>query len=500
MESKTKKRSMVWMLLLLFFLSWTLFFCMQSYPDNDFYNMASAGRWVVEHGIMRTNPFFVEKGWPTVLQQWPYAAALYQIYAWFGIIGLNVFVWIQGVIMASLGYAYMRIRGVTPLTALCCAPLFCLFMAGYINCRPEMLSNSLILIQLISLEKYAAEKELRFLLPIPLVFWIEANVHTTFWVFHVLFLLPYCFRFRKLQNRSIGWKAGLGILACSVPLVFLNVYGARAALLLFHSGSVRKIQIGELLPIDGLSVHMLYFLFGVCLYFYLYRKKLLNNVTVPLFFVLSVLYLAAQRCMIQFSLVLLIMMADAAVYRRSKEDEIWAKGKESFQKKKRFYVLSSAFLIGTALLLTVSTSSGKQGLDPKDDELTPVQAAEYLLEHEDPKTVKLFTNFNNGGYMTWHGFENIYIEPKTEPYLQFVNGKKDVILEYSSLKKKISAEEIEKILAPYDFDYFIVDQFHPTLMLYMDMSEEYEEILPQKDDVLKNVTRYKLYKKVRPAA
>lgn len=500
MESKTKKRSMVWMLLLLFFLSWTLFFCMQSYPDNDFYNMASAGRWVVEHGIMRTNPFFVEKGWPTVLQQWPYAAALYQIYAWFGIIGLNVFVWIQGVIMASLGYAYMRIRGVTPLTALCCAPLFCLFMAGYINCRPEMLSNSLILIQLISLEKYAAEKKLRFLLPIPLVFWIEANVHTTFWVFHVLFLLPYCFRFRKLQNRTIGWKAGLGILACSVPLVFLNVYGARAALLLFHSGSVRKIEIGELQTIGGLSLHMLVFLFGVYLFLYLRGKKLLNNVTVLLFFVFGVMYLAAQRCAIQFSLVLLIMMADAAVYRRNSEDEKWAKEENRIQRKRKFYLTAGGAIICLGCVLTCF--AGKMALDIKaeDDPLIPVHAAEYLLEHEDPKKVKVFTDFNNGGYMTWRGFENIYIEPKTEPYLQFVNGKKDVILEYSSLKKKISAEEIEKILAPYDFDYFIVDQFHPTLMLYMDMSEEYEEILPQKDDVLKNVTRYKLYKKVRPAA
>lgn len=500
MESKTKKRSMVWMLLLLFFLSWTLFFCMQGYPDNDFYNMASAGRWVVEHGIMRTNPFFVEKGWPTVLQQWPYAAALYQIYAWFGIIGLNVFVWIQGVIMASLGYAYMRIRGVTPLTALCCAPLFCLFMAGYINCRPEMLSNSLILIQLIFLEKYAAEKKLRFLLPIPLVFWIEANVHTTFWVFHVLFLLPYCIRFPKLQNRTIGWKAGLGVLACSVPLVFLNVYGARAALLLFHSGSVRKIQIGELQTIDGLSIHMLFFLFGVYLLLYLRVKKQLSNVTLLLFLVFGVMYLAAKRCSIQFSLVLLIMMADAAVYRRNSEDEKWAKEENRIQKKRLFYILSGSFIIITGFVLAIFAGNMALETKPEDDELTPIHATEYLLEHEDPKTVKLFTNFNNGGYMTWRGFENIYIEPKTEPYLQYVNGKKDVILEYSSLKKKISAEEIEKILAPYDFDYFIVDQFHPTLMLYMDMSEEYEEILAQKDDVLKNVTRYKLYKKVRHEA
>lgn len=495
-----RKISMVWVILLLFFLSWSLFFCMQGYPDNDFYNMASAGRWVAEHGIMRTNPFFVEKGWPTVLQQWPYAALLYQIYDWFGVNGLNFFVWIQSILMTALGYAYMRMRSIPPLTALCCAPLLLLFMASYINCRPEMLSNSLILIQLISLEKYAAEKKLRFLLPIPLVFWLEANVHTTFWVFHVLFLLPYCFRFRKLQNRSVGWKAELGVLACSVPLVFLNVYGARAALLLFHSSPVRKLEIGELEPLHGISYHMLIFLSGVCMFGYLLQQKRLNNVTVILFSICSVLFLAAIRCMIQFSLVLLIMTADILCTRDSAGAKTWKKWDERLRKKKWFYALSSAFMIGTALLLTVSTCSGKRELNPKDETGTPVQAAEYLLEHEDPKTVKLFTNFNNGGYMTWCGFENIYIEPKTEPYLQFVNGKKDVIREYSSLKKKISAEEIEKILAPYDFDYFIVDQFHPGLMLYMDMSEEYEEILAQKDDVLKDMTHYKLYKKVRPAA
>ena len=207
-----------------------------------------------------------------------------------------------------------------------------------------------------------------------------------------------------------------------------------------------------------------------------------------------------DRQLIQFSLVLLIMMADAAVYRRNSEDEKWAKEENRIQKKRLFYILSGSFIIITGVVLSLFAGDMALKTEPEDDELTPIHATEYLLEHEDPKTVKLFTNFNNGGYMTWCGFENIYIEPKTEPYLQFVNGKKDVILEYSSLKKKNSAEEIEKILAPYDFDYFLVDQFQPGLMLYMDMSDEYEEILAKKDDVLKNVSRYKLYKKVRPAA
>jgi len=173
MSSQTKKRSFVWIILLLILLTWTPCLCIRSSPDNDFYNMASAGRWVAENGIMRTNPFFIVKGWPTVLQQWPYALVLYKIFAWFGMLGVSLFIWVQAVGMTALGYLYMRLRHVHPNTALCCAVLYPICMLGYVNCRPEMLSNSLILMQLILLEQYAESRKPGWLLPVPLLFLLQ---------------------------------------------------------------------------------------------------------------------------------------------------------------------------------------------------------------------------------------------------------------------------------------------------------------------------------------
>lgn len=502
MSSNEKKRSVVWIVLLLIFLTWTPCLCIRSSPDNDFYNMASAGRWVAENGIMRTNPFFIVKGWQTVLQQWPYAFLLYKVYAWFGMLGVNLFIWVQAVGMTALGYLYMRLRHVHPNTALCCAVLYPICMLGYVNCRPEMLSNSLILMQLILLEQYAESRKLCWLLPVPLLFLLEANVHTTFWIFHVLFLLPYCFRFSKLPNRSVGWKAGLAVLVCSMPFVFLNVYGSRAVMILFHSGSVRKIGIGELTNMHGISLYTIEFMFGLYLFLRLWKHHLLSNVTAVLYPVCSVMFLAAQRCVIQFSLVLLLMMTElsSAPAIRAEKEAFWDRAEQKLNQKRRFYMFSAAFFACTGLALTGSVCSLAKQFTPDDKSYTPVQAADYLLEHEDPKTVRLFTDFNNGGYMTWRGFENIYIEPKTEPYLKSVNGHKDVLAEYCTLKHSVSETEICSILDQYDFDYFILSANSEQLLLYLDMSDAYEEVLVSYQDQNKQKIAYKLYRTIRNPA
>ena len=82
-----------------------------SYWDNDFYHIATSGRWITENGFMRENVFFVEHGYATVIQQWLYAILLYLSYRTAGCYGVLFFTLLQAVLLGVTGYFYLKRRG-----------------------------------------------------------------------------------------------------------------------------------------------------------------------------------------------------------------------------------------------------------------------------------------------------------------------------------------------------------------------------------------------------
>ena len=81
-----------------------------------------------------------------------------------------------------------------------------------------------------------------------------------------------------------------------------------------------------------------------------------------------------------------------------------------------------------------------------------------------------------------------------------MNGHKDVLAEYCALKRSVTETEIRSVLEQYDFDYFILSAQSEQLMLYMDMSDTYEEVLVSYQDANKQKLAYKLYRTIRNPA
>ena len=73
--------------------AWTILlgiciFAYTNFFDNDGYFLIATGKEIVENGIPKFNPFFLEKGYQIVVQQWLWDVCLYQIQQWFGNYGL----------------------------------------------------------------------------------------------------------------------------------------------------------------------------------------------------------------------------------------------------------------------------------------------------------------------------------------------------------------------------------------------------------------------------
>ena len=66
------------------------------------------------------------------------------------------------------------------------------------------------------------------------------------------------------------------------------------------------------------------------------------------------------------------------------------------------------------------------------------------------------------------------MQAKTEPYLQGVNHKKDVVTEYAYIDNFADKEGLENFLELYDFDYLYVPYNQTGLLLYLQMSSDYE--------------------------
>lgn len=127
---------------------------------------------------------------------------------------------------------------------------------GYLNLRPEILTFLLIILELYGVIKYGQTGKRRYLGMIPVTMLAEVNFHASYWVMHLIVLLPYLVMFpykRVAQTYMTGKMRRTLILTAilSMPFLLVNPYGLENATYVFDamaSGALKLMKISELLP------------------------------------------------------------------------------------------------------------------------------------------------------------------------------------------------------------------------------------------------------------
>ena len=112
------------------------------------------------------------------------------------------------------------------------------------------------------------------------------------------------------------------------------------------------------------------------------------------------------------------------------------------------------YLIYLILLLAMGSFCAFNIKFVKEEQYRLYAFANYLDNFAD-KDIKLYTDYNNGGYMEYKGYK-CYIDSRAEVFYKSNNKKQDVMVEYVNLFSNVNPKDF---LNKYDFDYLLVANY-----------------------------------------
>ena len=133
-------------------------------PDNDIWFLMANGRYVLGHGIPYVDTFTIHEGLNYVMQQWLSSVLFYgsfKLFGKFGLLGLMIIVYMLiSIVYYNLSLTVSNDKKV----ALFVTVLIMELSYGFIVTRPQIFTYLILLLELLCIEKYIKNKDVKFVL------------------------------------------------------------------------------------------------------------------------------------------------------------------------------------------------------------------------------------------------------------------------------------------------------------------------------------------------
>lgn len=457
--------------------------------DNDYYFLKATGDVILqERQIPDTNPFFVVKDKPFVVQQWLWCV-ICSIIGQIGNVGILIIQIIQCLLIYLLTAKIYKVKfnnkeESSSVDSSLALPVFLISMwasAGLlINIRPEAITVILLLFQIYETEMFLKTKAIKHLMLLPICTLIEINVHASMWFMHFCVLIPYFLPFINKKARTT-FKPFIAGLILMIGSLFINPVGMKAITFTFDSFAMGTFKIMKNEEIKTLfkSKDIYPFLilliilgFAVCI-----KKKLLSAEEIYISSGIIILMVSAKKS-VAFVPIL-------SIYLFPHLNGLIKKGFD--YKVAETFIQKYKIIFGTLISLSIGINFFSLGVTPITLDIYSSSIINYKIRDMAEKInvhiisqgndKRVFTDYNLGGYLEMHGFRNCYIDARPESYA-FPNTSamedSSILEEYSKLMcyykeddsisnlvnegKTYSNEIIQFILDKYRFDYLIVPQ------------------------------------------
>ncbi len=510
--------------------------------DSDVWFILNSGKYVTEHGIPNTEPFSMHEGLHFVLEQWLTDIVFWNVFEWFGPMGLLTFTCLTGI---CLFYAYYRlcmlVSNGNRHTSFAVT-----FLVGVITChafittRPQILSMLFFVAELICLEKYAATNKWKWLLPLPILSAVIVNVHAALWPMLFILLLPYLaanllgrlkpFTFSK--DFSIVPISATGV--CSFFAGFCNPYGWEAMSFVFYSYDSKIHEfIAEIQPATLKTEYMFFFLTALLIVMYSRKKLPMQYLFLSLgtalmgfwairneFFFLMLGTFPIARGLREWQSVLLertpetkagakaitfLLLNIIAVYALFAE---FPQGTSEMPLLVKLYfslmiLCFFCFLLGCrvdgkifdyrvpilrlkglilpfCLILFTGFACWypEQVKDGYGECYRPT--LDFLLERESPSDIVMWTGFNSGAYVEYRGIK-AYVDARPEVFAPSNNHKENNIIKeyFDTIKGELYYKEV---FETYGFTHVMVVPADGAVYIMLQHDPKYRMIFEQKDD------------------
>ena len=435
--------------------------------DNDFWFLINTGREILKSGFVTIEPFTIHKGFAFLPQQWLSDIIFYSIYHNFGIFGVYILILILNLFLIILInkvcclFSYRSKR-----TCLITIFVDLLILVLFFTSRPQVFDCLIFILELYILELYLRERKYKFLFFLPVLSLLLINLHASMWIMFFVFLIPYYVEFivSKICKKNVYEILPLIIFTViSLLCGLINPYGIKSILYLFNSYGVSEINhlVAEMrsVSIDSFEGKIMFIICIISLYSFYYNKGS-NKLRLFLLF-LGTLYLGLSHFKgILFFLIVLPFILSYNFRLEIKKDFTVA-----FLYEKIVYIII-IILFSLCVVFLTKLNKNNDGYEVFSD---------YLNKNAS-KSIKLYTNYNLGGYFEYKGYK-CYIDPRAELFLKANNKKEDIFKEYYN----IDMDNVEKFLKKYDFDYLLVDK-KVDYYLYNHLKKDnmYQKVLSNK--------------------
>ena len=462
-------------------------------PDNDIWFLLGNGRYIIKHGIPHIDPFTIHEGLDYIMQQWLSSAIMWKIYSWFGKRGILFFVMIISVALIGIYYKICKLISNNKNVSLIITIIVFIPMFYFVVSRPQILTYLFLLIEILLLELYIKNDNAKYLIGLPILSLLEINFHSTMWPFLFIVILPYllnCIRIKNITVDKIRWKPLVIVLILMILVGFINPYGYENMLVIFNSYGSKTINIG-IMEMQYLNVGTnlgkiaLLFLIGYFCLTSLIKGKKLDIRHICLLSGFTILAFLHNKGLAYFLLALGIVSA----YQFGNVD-IEKFIKKIFGKYRKILFnlmpVMSLFVLVTfsyALFLsckyyTWSTFSSN------------FEAANYIIENSDLENVRLYTQFEHGGFFEYMGIK-CYIDGRAELFLKKFNHKKDILDENYELENNRNFD-LESFLNEYHFTHLFVST-NSLLHDYLNKNDNYKVVYNEWFDTEKTYAIRKLF-------
>ncbi|MCI6354011.1 hypothetical protein [Eubacterium coprostanoligenes] len=437
--------------------------------DNDTWFMLNHGRYILENGLYpEFEPFTVHEGLHFTFQKWLCCVLFWVIYKYCGKFALKLFCLIVYFAFNLVMYKLLEyIRPKANIQHLFTLAVMNIFMIQFMYTRPQLFTYLFLAIEILVLEKYVKENNVKLLAVIPLLSFLEIQIHSTIWPILLIYMLPYMFDFSslakvcekvKLLSQTHYKKLPIWIaFFASMLVALINPYGFESIVYLVKSLDIEElaILISEVRSPRFLSSNVLFIVITIvfCLYG-LYKTKLTELRYV--YFIGGTVLMAIMSTR-QFSFLVIPAVMVFSYYFDLKE-------LKSFTKNVMIIILCAFAVVPIYSAYEMQVNVQQYKIDVGD----------FLADYDgNPDGVKVFNVGDEGSYLEFLGFK-AYNDTRAEVFSDKINNKENSL-------KKVILFEMEKApyteyIYKYDYKYIVVYNFYKKQCSAMNKDENLKKI------------------------
>lgn len=462
---------------------------MKRIPDSDTFFLAATGRYIVENGVIpQINPFVIHQDFAIIIQQWLFDVLMYIVYGSWGNIGLFCYLILTYSVSMVLLYKYFGLFTDNKTHKFILLSVMGILYTSWTVARPTSISFIIMLILLYCIEQYRHTKKYRYLTVLPFLSLLQVNIHSSMWPMMFVLMIPYIFPYvlpRKdnIKSNCIKWfkknRYILLTIAIMLSVGFINPNGFNGILYVIKSykSATGGLPLSELQPPTTNTIYGFVVMIAVAvLSLYVYQNiDKWNNPDYDAQTEFTRAYMTAGviilACPHLRNLWFLILGATPTILIVMKNIQCNTSKEEHKIKRPFLKGVLYLFILVVAGRMFLSHASYNP-ITNSDSKRAPIQAVEYLKEI-DKENIVLYTEFENGAFMEWHGFK-VYMEARPELYQKNINGKEDIYQEYCNVKQ--GNLDYTEFLKKYEFTHLVVTD-NSLLDMYLSLNENYKAVV-----------------------